>query len=299
MSFVTGDFARVPFSFGRPGVARPIAIVLMAGWSACGTHSGFSVSGKDAGRSADDSSATGAPVAGEGGSVGGASAAAATGGHGGPGGNQAPSAAGGTSATGGSLSSSSDASPSSDALATVDAGIPGAALVDPNSGYTTVATGTVNMSGYASSAASAGSSISLSCTPTSLCANGAVGVSMGPGTWANVSFAVNQAKTGGSGSTDQLVLVGSSMSISYLNKAGSPLEFQLWDGTNFWCYYLPPSKVPNTVTFPFSSLNTRCWNGQGDAFTSGTPITSVQLVVPGSSTAPTPFDYCLLGLTVQ
>jgi hypothetical protein len=37
----------------------------------------------------------------------------------------------------------------------------------------------------------------------------------------------------------------------------------------------------------------------GMAFTSGTSITMVQLVVPGSATSVTPFDYCFLGLAVQ
>jgi hypothetical protein len=87
--------------------------------------------------------------------------------------------------------------------------------------------------------------------------------------------------------------------VSYVNVGGSRLELQLWDGSHYWCAYLPASKTPNTTTIPFSKLNTRCWDGTGDTFVSGTPITTVQLVVPGSATQDTTFDYCFLGLTVE
>ena len=69
--------------------------------------------------------------------------------------------------------------------------------------------------------------------------------------------------------------------------------------SNYWCIYLPASTSPTTATFPLSSLNTQCWDNRGEDFTSVTSITMVQLVVPGSATSTTAFDYCFLGLTVQ
>lgn len=84
-----------------------------------------------------------------------------------------------------------------------------------------------------------------------------------------------------------------------MNKGGTSLQLELWDGSNFWCYYLPPSTVLNAINVPFSSLNTSCWDGKGTAFVSGTPVEMVQLTVPGSATTPTPFDYCFLGMTIQ
>jgi hypothetical protein len=91
------------------------------------------------------------------------------------------------------------------------------------------------------------------------------------------------------------------ISISYVNRAGSRLELELWDNgsSNFWCYYLPASTSPTTTTVPLSNLNTKCWDNTGTPFVSGTSITMVQLAVPGSATSVTPFDYCFLGLTVQ
>ena len=181
-----------------------------------------------------------------------------------------------------------------------DAAAPGSPTINPTSGYATVPAGAVTLSGYISSSeGGSGSSISLTCNAASFCAQGTVGASATYNSWATVGFNVNQNQSGASGSTSSLVLVGSTFSISYVNHAGSSLEFQLWDGSNYWCYYLPPATSPVTTTIPFSSLNTSCWDGKGTAFVSGTPVEIVQLTVPGSATTPTPFDYCFLGMTIQ
>jgi hypothetical protein len=195
-----------------------------------------------------------------------------------------------------------DAAVTSDVRISPDAIPPGAPTIDPNSGYATVPAGTVVMSGYVtSSAGGSGSSISLTCNKDSFCASGTVGASTTYNSWANTGFNVNQPQSGGSGSTGVLDLAGSTMSISYVNHAGSTLELQLWDSSSssYWCYYLPPSTTQTTTTIALSGLNTRCWDGSGASFVSGTSITMVQLVVPGSASNPTPFDYCFLGLTVQ
>jgi hypothetical protein len=220
----------------------------------------------------------------------GGSGGAATGGSG----------TGGKVSTGGTTSVLRDASAPGDTRVAADARPIGTPTVDPNSGYTTIATGTVVMSGYvASSVAGSGSSIGLTYTETSFCAAGTVAASTTYNSWANAGFSVNQAQSGSSGSTSSLPLVGSTLSITYVNHAGSTLELQLWDGSNYWCYYLPPATSPATTVVPFSSLNTRCWDNTGTAFASGTAITNVQLVVPGSATKATPFDYCFLGLAVK
>jgi hypothetical protein len=156
------------------------------------------------------------------------------------------------------------------------------------------------LAGFVSSSeGGSGSSISLTYGPSSFCASGTVGQNNTYNCWADAGFNVNQAQSGASGSSGPLVLSGSTISVSYVNHAGSPLEFQLYDGSDYWCYELPPSTSPTTMTISFSSLNTQCWNNGGNSFASGTPVTSVQLVVPGSNTKPTPFDFCFLGLTVQ
>ena len=195
-------------------------------------------------------------------------------------------AAGGSSHVGGSV-------------ATGGAPPPGTPTIKSD-GYMTVDTGTVVMMGHVSSYESgSGSSITLTYGPNSFCASGTVAADSTYASWAGAGFNVNQAESGASGSSGSLVLSGSSISVSYVNHAGSTLEFQMYDGSYYWCAYLPASTSPNTVTIPFSNLNTQCWNGLGSAFVSGTPITAVQLMVPCSAFSPTPFDFCFLGLKVQ
>ena len=186
----------------------------------------------------------------------------------------------------------------------IDAGTGGATMAAPpaisDSGYVTLSAGTVVLVGFiASGTAGSGSSIALTYGTSDFCASGTVAANSTYKSWANAGFSVNQDPSGASGASKSLVLSGSTISISYVNRAGSQLEFQLYDGTNYWCYMLPPSATPSTKTIPFMSLNTACWDGSGSAFTSGTPITNVSLVVPGSGSSPTPFDFCFLGLTVN
>jgi hypothetical protein len=131
------------------------------------------------------------------------------------------------------------------------------------------------------------------------CASGTVAANSTYKSWANAGFSVNQDPSGASGSSSSLVLTGSTISIGYVNRGGSELEFQFYDGSNYWCYILPQSATPSTKTIPFSSLNTACWDGSGSPFASGTPITNVSLVVPSSGATSTLFDFCFLGLIVN
>ena len=186
----------------------------------------------------------------------------------------------------------------------IDAGTGGATMAAPpaisDSGYVTLSAGTVVLVGFiASGTAGSGSSIALTYGTSDFCASGTVAANSTYKSWANAGFSVNQDASGASGASKSLVLSGSTLSISYVNHAGSQLEFQFYDGSNYWCYMLPSSATPSTKTIPFSSLNTACWDGSGSPFTSGTPITNVSLVVPGSGAISTLFDFCFLGLTVN
>lgn len=202
------------------------------------------------------------------------------------------SSAGGTIAFGGS--SHAGGSPATGGTAAV-----GTPAVQPD-GYVTLHTGTVVMQGHVSSYESgSGSTITLSYTPTSFCASGTVAADSTYSSWAGAGFNVNQAESGASGSSNSLALTGSSISVTYVNLGGSPLELQLYDGSNYWCTYLPASASSTTATIPFAQLNTQCWDGLGSAFVSGTPITTVQLMVACSAFSPTPFDFCFEGMTVQ
>jgi hypothetical protein len=193
---------------------------------------------------------------------------------------------GGGTATGGTASMGGNTEPGAPAIT--------------DSGYVTVSAGTVVLSGFVSSyVGGSGSSISLTYDASSFCASGTVGANATYNSWAGAGFNVNQTNSGSSGSTSLLALNGTMLDMSYANPAGSTLELQLWDGSDYWCYRLPAASSATTVSIPFSSLNTKCWDDSGTAFTSGTSITTVQLVVPGSAATSTPFNYCFLGLKVK
>lgn len=202
------------------------------------------------------------------------------------------SSAGGTIAFGGS--SHAGGSPATGGTAAV-----GTPTIDLDSGRTTIAAGNVTIIGYASGTAhGSGSWIRPTYNENSFCAVGEVEASPTYSSWAVGNLTVNQSSQD-SGSTQPLVIDGSSIAVTYENGAGSPLEFQLWDGSQFWCYYLPAATNPTTVTIKLSELNTKCWDNTGTAFTPGTAIVSVSLSVPCSATTATPFDFCFLGMTVN
>jgi len=286
---------------GRPSTGGSGGTAGSRGGSAGATIATGGVGGGPRGGSAGSTAASGGVGGGpRGGSAGATIANGGSGGNprGGSGGG--PPGPGGTAGNRGGNGGGTNRDASPDSLGNTDALAPGVPAINPNSGYVTLATGAVVMSGYVSSySGGSGSTMSLSYDSNSFCLSGTVGASATYNSWAGAGFNVNQAQSGSSGSTGQLVLVGSTIAVSYINKGGSTLELQLWDGSNYWCYYLPPSTTSNTVTVPFSSLNTQCWNNAGTTFKSGTPITTVQLDVPGSASVPTPFDFCFLGLTVQ
>lgn len=200
--------------------------------------------------------------------------------------------AGGTIAFGGSAHAGG--SPATGGTAAV-----GTPTIDLDSGRTTIAAGNITIIGYASGTAhGSGSWIRPTYNQNSFCAVGEVEASPTYSSWAVGNLTVNQFSQD-SGSTQPLVIDGSSIAVTYVNGGGSPLELQLWDGSQYWCHYLPAATNPTTVTIKLSELNTQCWDNTGIVFTPGTAIVSVSLSVPCSATTATPFDFCFLGLTVN
>ena len=85
--------------------------------------------------------------------------------------------------------------------------------------------------------------------------------------------------------------------VDVLNRVGSPLRVQVQglDGaTNAqarWC-----AAVRGDGGFiPWSRFNTACWDDSGAAY-QREPISAAMLLVPGTTDASTPFDFCLSGL---
>lgn len=81
------------------------------------------------------------------------------------------------------------------------------------------------------------------------------------------------------------------VTVFVMNNAGSPLIFQVEGAEGRWCRYLNEGGG----FIPWEKLNTACWNDSGQAY-NHEPIVSAALLVPGNSTAPVAFDFCLLRL---
>jgi hypothetical protein len=184
-----------------------------------------------------------------------------------------------------------------DATVTPDPGGTSPPSIGPD-GYLTIDAGAYQFVGYvASSVGGSSSTISLTFGPTSFCASGVVGENDTFNSWATAGFNVDQVKAS-QATAKTLLLSASSITVAFSNQGGSPLMIQLIDqGFNYWCYPLTGATSP--VTIPLTSFNSACWDNSGQAFTPGTAIQAIQLEVPGSNAANTPYSFCFFGMTIQ
>ncbi|HSY21542.1 MAG TPA: hypothetical protein VK841_05480 [Polyangiaceae bacterium] len=175
---------------------------------------------------------------------------------------------------------------------------PGAPAIGGD-GYASIDAGAYIFVGYVSSyTGGSGSSIELTYGSTSFCASGSVGVNSAYQSWAGAGFNVDQSPSSEGGTAASLALDASELTLTFSNAAGSPLEIQLIDDSfRYWCYTL--TNVTSPAQIPLASFNSACWDGSGLAFTPGTAIQAIQLIVPGSASSTTPFDFCFLGLVVD
>lgn len=168
-----------------------------------------------------------------------------------------------------------------------------------NDGYVTVDAGSTALLGYVGSyIGGSASTITLTYASTAFCASGSVGPNGAYQSYAGAGFNVDQTVSSEGGTATSIPIEGSSMTLSYQNFAGSPLRLQIIDTSyNYWCYTLTQAAGP--VTIPMSNFNSHCWDGSGESFQTGTSISALQLIVPGSDTVSIPFNFCFLGVTIQ
>jgi hypothetical protein len=89
-----------------------------------------------------------------------------------------------------------------------------------------------------------------------------------------------------------VIPTGTGLTISFTNPGGTTLRAQIQSATVQWCYTLTGSS--GTVTIPYSSFNTACWEPLDGAYYAGESITGVQLTVPGNGVSLTSYDFCLV-----
>jgi hypothetical protein len=129
-----------------------------------------------------------------------------------------------------------------------------------------------------------------------LCASGTVGAQADFGGVGVLGVNLNQAAEASS-PTLAVTPTMAGITVQIDNRGGSPLRVQLQgpDGatsaTDRWC---APIMAPGGF-IPWSSFNTKCWDGTGTAY-SRQPLVSASVIVPGTATTAVPFNYCLNGL---
>jgi hypothetical protein len=71
------------------------------------------------------------------------------------------------------------------------------------------------------------------------------------------------------------------------------MRIQISNGTTDWCAQVPTA---NTAIIPWSMFRTLCFGTTGTAFTMSTPVTDVQILVPGGSAAQS-YCFCVAGIS--
>ncbi len=94
---------------------------------------------------------------------------------------------------------------------------------------------------------------------------------------------------------------GTGLYVKITNNLTTKLRVQIQDslGANDenhrWCANAPTG---GEGVIPWGDFNTTCWDNKGDYYAMS-PINAVLILVPGSNTKDTPFDFCLDGFTVE
>jgi hypothetical protein len=88
------------------------------------------------------------------------------------------------------------------------------------------------------------------------------------------------------------------IAVNFGKSIGSQFRIQIQgpnganDANDRWCYNIPDAAGPSFA--PFSSFNTKCWDGTGTAYNTSRPIAAVVFLVPGT-TMSQPFDFTING----
>jgi hypothetical protein len=132
-------------------------------------------------------------------------------------------------------------------------------------------------------------------TFTNLCMSGTLGADSTYKTVAGLGFNVNQASSGDPNGSAYASAI-TSVTYSYSGSTTNGVRLQVSDATSDYCTTLTAS----SGTIPIASFVTNCYTG-GTPQTpfSGSGLTKIQLIVPGSTSAVTITNLCLDSVSVQ
>jgi hypothetical protein len=130
-----------------------------------------------------------------------------------------------------------------------------------------------------------------------LCASGTVAMDPNLGGVALVGIWIQQNKTPANAPLNTWAPSGTGVKWQISNTGGSPLRIQIQGAAGYpsaaWCSVLTGS----SGTIRWSDFNTQCWPGGASTNYDGSvPLNLIMVEVPGSNSAPVPFNFCVQGL---
>jgi hypothetical protein len=136
---------------------------------------------------------------------------------------------------------------------------------------------------------------------TSLCASGVVAADDEYGGYAIVGINIGQ-EPGEDTPNPAVNPSGTGVVVNVTNTAKSGLRVQIQDelgsddAEHRWCADVPSS---GSGTIPWEKFNTTCWKPTDGTDYAMEPINAIMIIVPGSNSKDTSFDFCLNGFTVE
>ena len=127
-------------------------------------------------------------------------------------------------------------------------------------------------------------------TSTTACAMGSVPANSADGAF--LGWNLGQPSTGGA--TPTVTTSGTGLAVEISGMPSSGLRVQVGDGTTTWCADL----MGLSASIPWSTFNTLCYmpaDPKAMAYRVGTPITNLQILVPGTANGAVSFNFCLVG----
>jgi hypothetical protein len=133
---------------------------------------------------------------------------------------------------------------------------------------------------------------------TAFCASGSVGPMTDYSGVAMIGFNINQAQGTATtlGTWIPASISSGGVTLNVTNNGTSVLRVQIQgpngatDATDRWCATL--TQFNSTVTIPWSSFNTACWDGTGTYY-SGQALQAVMVLVPGGNVSSVSYSFCL------
>lgn len=139
------------------------------------------------------------------------------------------------------------------------------------------------------------------CSPNfstaALCAAGIVGADASSVSIAGVGFNLNQSTAGSTSNISALTDV--TVTVAKATGAGDAaarIQLVSTTGTSSTVYCVEAGQWATGVPIPIGQFNTKCADGSGTALTAGTPITSLDVVIPADAAISRPFSFCLSGV---